>query len=84
MEKVYWKMKNGEEIDVDEMDINHLRNTLKMILRNRQKALQAKPNPRGEFRIEGDMANFFNEEETCLSCMEVRGSEHCCGNSSKW
>ena len=33
-EKVYWTMKNGQKIDIDEMDINHLRNTLKMIVRN--------------------------------------------------
>lgn len=36
---VYWTMKNGEKISVDDMDINHLRNTLKMIIRNRQKRL---------------------------------------------
>ena len=51
-------MKNGEKIDVDEMDINHLKNTLKMIFRNRQKALQATLKPKVEFRLEGDMANF--------------------------
>ena len=85
MEKIYWTMKNGEKIDVDEMNIKHLRNTLKMILRNRQKALQPTPKPKVEFRLEGDMANFFNEEETCPSCMEVWGSEHCCGvNYSEW
>lgn len=37
MSKVYWTMKNGQKIDIDEMDINHLRNTLKMIVRNHQK-----------------------------------------------
>lgn len=31
---VFWKMRNGKLISVDEMDINHLRNTLKMILRS--------------------------------------------------
>lgn len=31
--KVYWRMKNGKSIDVDLMDVNHLRNVLKMILR---------------------------------------------------
>ena len=31
---IYWKMRNGKLISVDEMDINHLRNTLKMILRS--------------------------------------------------
>ena len=25
MKKVYWTTKSGEKIDVDEMDINHLR-----------------------------------------------------------
>lgn len=34
---VYWKMKNGRSIDIDSMDLNHLRNVLKMIVRNSQK-----------------------------------------------
>lgn len=33
MKKVYWTMKNGKMIDIDEMDINHLRNSLKLIVR---------------------------------------------------
>lgn len=33
MTKVYWTMHNGEKIDIDKMDTNHLRNTLKMIVR---------------------------------------------------
>lgn len=36
-EKIYWKMKDGTLIDVDEMSETHLRNTLKMILRNNKK-----------------------------------------------
>jgi len=32
-EIVYWTMKNGQKIDIMEMDLNHLRNVLKMILR---------------------------------------------------
>ena len=32
--QVFWKMRNGNLISVDEMDINHLRNVLKMILRS--------------------------------------------------
>lgn len=39
-QSVYWRMKNGKSIDVDLMDINHLRNVLKMIIRNNQKASQ--------------------------------------------
>tara|TARA_R110000824_G_scaffold395512_1_gene596214 strand:+ start:157 stop:369 length:213 start_codon:yes stop_codon:yes gene_type:complete len=32
-EKEYWTMKNGEKIDIDQMTEIHLRNTLKMIVR---------------------------------------------------
>lgn len=31
-------MKNGNKIDVDDMTESHLRNTLKMIIRNREEA----------------------------------------------
>ena len=34
---VYWKMRNGELISIDDMDVNHLRNTLKMIVNNSNK-----------------------------------------------
>ena len=36
-EIVYWKMRNGRLISVDDMDINHLRNVPKMIIKNNQK-----------------------------------------------
>ena len=53
---VYWKQLNGELISVDDMDENHLRNVLKMIIRNNQKTkLQPK------FTLNGDMANEFHE-----------------------
>ena len=35
--QVFWTMKDGTQIDVDTMDITHLRNTLKMIIRNAKK-----------------------------------------------
>lgn len=34
--KVYWETKSGKKVDIDEMTIEHLRNTLKMIVRNRE------------------------------------------------
>ena len=37
MEKVFWTIKNGSKIDIDNMTIEHLRNTLKMIIRNKSK-----------------------------------------------
>jgi hypothetical protein len=63
-EKVYWKMRNGELIDVDTMDINHLRNTLKLVLRNRQTVVkQILKSKRTNFMLHGDMANEFNRSQ---------------------
>ena len=36
MSKIYWTTKDGSKIDVNEMSIEHLRNTLKMIIRKNQ------------------------------------------------
>jgi hypothetical protein len=53
----YWTTKAGEKINVDDMDLNHLRNALKMIIRN----VENKPK-RINFTLNGDMANYFNEQ----------------------
>jgi hypothetical protein len=60
-EKVYWTMKNGQKIDVDTMDINHLRNTLKMIIRNQVRVKVTTP-VKPKFQIHGEMANNFLEQ----------------------
>ncbi len=52
---IYWKTKSGELVDIDKMDINHLRNTLKMIVRNYQKSTKK------EFKLNGEMAEQFNQ-----------------------
>lgn len=56
MEPVYWKQKDGTLISVDNMSVNHLRNTLKMIIKNLNKieAKQVKPTPK--FELKGDIA----------------------------
>lgn len=59
-EPVYWKMRNGRLISVDDMDINHLRNVLKMIIRNRKKASQQSER-KLEVKLNGDMAQEFND-----------------------
>ena len=38
MEKVYWVTKQGQKLDVDDMSEAHVRNLLKMILRNSRTA----------------------------------------------
>ena len=54
--KYYWTTKDGREIDVDKMSANHLRNTLKMILRN---VHNAKPKP----NLLGNIEYCFQEEQ---------------------
>lgn len=51
----YWTMKNGQKINVDDMDLQHLRNTLKMILR-RVEALKQKEKARPKFELHGEIA----------------------------
>ena len=42
--RYFWKMRNGQLIDVDQMSEIHLRNALKMMIRNNQiKATRKKP-----------------------------------------
>jgi len=60
--EVYWTMKNGQKIKVDDMDIVHLRNTLKMIIRNNQRVVVA-PRPQPKFELNGDIAQMAIDME---------------------
>jgi len=63
-EKVYWKMRDGNLISVDDMDINHLRNVLKIVLKNRQTVIkQIVKSKRPSFVLHGDMATQFNSSQ---------------------
>lgn len=64
---VYWKMRNGKSISIDDMDVNHLRNTLKMIVNNsnnhkRTKKLMEISAEKSfeDIQLNGDIANEFN------------------------
>lgn len=60
METLYWTMNNGQKIDIMEMDMQHLQNTLKMIVRNNNKIIAQRALLKKEFTINGDMAQEFN------------------------
>ena len=66
MSKVYWTQRNGKKINIDEMDINHLRNALKMIVRNISKSeseerlFKHQDKDDRKFQLNGDMAEEFN------------------------
>ncbi len=78
---IYWTMKDGNKINVDHMDLNHLRNTLKMII----KANSISPLSKQEFKMNGelamedfDMATLYNisPELTC-TCDEYHECQQC-------
>jgi hypothetical protein len=81
METVYWTMRNGQKIDVDTMDTQHLRNTLKMVIR--AKRTQSKPVPK--FQVHGEIASELSDmamlysispELTC-QCDEFHECQQC-------
>lgn len=68
MDKIlYWKMRNGQLISVDDMDITHLRNTLKMILNNSKNQKSQKK----QFKLNGDMAEQFNHNDQLCDATEI-------------
>lgn len=80
MDIIYWTMRNGKKISVDDMDINHLRNTLKMLIR--AKRVQSIPTT---FKVSGEIASEFADmamlysispELTC-QCDEVSECQQC-------
>lgn len=73
-EIVYWKQRNGVLISIDDMDVNHLRNVLKMIVKNSSnhkmqnncphnatQALEIADIDHHEF--ESDLGPMFNDDE---------------------
>jgi hypothetical protein len=61
MKTVYWTMNNGQKIDVDTMTVQHLKNTLKMIINN-QVRVQVSTPVKPKFEIHGEMAQNFIEQ----------------------
>ena len=67
-EPVYWTMKDGQKINVDDMDIGHLRNTLKLLIRNNtpsKRVSKAK-----EIYPHGEMAQDFNDTQESLEFLD--------------
>lgn len=57
-------MRNGELISVDDMTEEHAKNTLKLVLKNRQTVIkQIVKSKRTNFMLHGDMANEFNSSQ---------------------
>ena len=63
IEQIYWTTREGKRILVDDMTESHAKNTLKMILRNLNNIVVKEElgKKKVEFKLNGDMANQFNE-----------------------
>lgn len=64
--KVYWINHRGDEVDVDTMSVEYLRNVLKMIIRNNQNRAKSKPKPLGNIEenfLEEQYKEWAEEEE---------------------
>ena len=83
-----WITKEGKEIDVDDMSVTHLRNTLKLIINSGildAVLIKSKPKPKGWVGAQGeiaqeheDMAMLYNIDPslTC-SCDEIHICQQC-------
>ena len=57
-------MRDGNLISVDDMDEEHAKNVLKIVLKNRQTVMkQIVKAKRQSFKLQGDMANEFNSSQ---------------------
>ena len=58
MKKYYWQTKEGNKIDVDLMDPNHLKNVLKIILKNIDENTKPKKKKTGNIESRFEEAKF--------------------------
>ena len=72
MSQVYWRTKTGEQVDVDDMDVDHLRNTLKFLIRggvldyminNEQIVRDLTGEKKREIKPRGDAAQMLHDLE---------------------
>lgn len=73
--EVYWTMKNGQKIKVGDMDITHLRNTLKMLIKNQKTIVVTKPRPRPYFELNGDIAQMSIDAEIDNDLFEMQADD---------
>lgn len=71
-EIVYWKTKDGTSLNVDDMDINHVRNAFKMLIKAYHRLLGSymdlvlENHSKNKTGTNGDIAEFFNDEQDNL------------------
>ena len=62
MKKVFWTTKTGERIDIDDMSVQHLRNSLKMIVTNIEKLKLQQQRKKHEIHLQGEIAIQLQEQ----------------------
>jgi len=86
--QVFWKMKNGQVINVDDMTETHAKNTLKMVLRRVDAWEKAIAQSKPRFEVTGEIAqetaemaylHSIDPELTCC-CDEFHICQQCVGS----
>jgi len=73
--KEFWTQRNGEQIDVDEMSLTHLRNTLKMLIRNNRVSEMKKQQVKKTFVVNGEIASQMIDDAMIEDIQEQYGLE---------
>ena len=60
-ETIYWTTRDGSKIDVDTMSTEHLRNTLKFIVKQNQSLVKSKTDNIGDKFLEAEINAITNE-----------------------
>ena len=68
---VFWRMRNGKLVSVDDMDINHIKNAFKHLIKHHQKVVdkynalvekRKAERDKASFSLNGDIAQLFNDD----------------------
>lgn len=75
MSDIIWTTAGGKKIPISEMDENHAKNCLRMVIKENERLVRkynlrvsaynklVRAQSRGRYGLNGDMANFFNESQ---------------------
>lgn len=69
----FWTCKDGRRLAVGEMDVDHLRNVLRMVLRNRRRLREERARQEKTKKIMLDLARRFNQGEDIDFTLDLDG-----------
>lgn len=68
---IFWRMRNGKLVSVDDMDVNHIKNAFKHLIKHHQNVVdkynalikkRKAERDKASFNLNGDIAQLFNDD----------------------